>query len=127
GGTCLNVGCIPSKALLHSSELFDQANHSFVMHGIKADNVSIDVPAMIKRKTNIVTQLVTGIKGLFNKYKVTFLPGHGSFVGQADGMGQVKIADEVVSAKHVIVATGSSARHLPGIEVDQKLIMDNTG
>jgi dihydrolipoamide dehydrogenase len=127
GGTCLNVGCIPSKALLHSSELFDQANHSFVMHGIKAEGVTIDVPAMIKRKTNIVTQLVTGIKGLFKKYKVTFLPGLGSFVGQADGMWQVKIADEVVSAKHVIVATGSSARHLPGIEVDQKLIMDNAG
>lgn len=127
GGTCLNVGCIPSKALLHSSELFDQATHSFVMHGIKAEGVTIDVPSMIKRKTNIVTQLVTGIKGLFKKYKVTFLPGHGSFVGQVDGMWQVKIADEIVTTKHVIVATGSSARHLPGVEVDQKLIMDNIG
>jgi len=127
GGTCLNVGCIPSKALLHSSELFDQVNHSFVMHGIKAEGVSIDVPSMIKRKTNIVTQLVTGIKGLFKKYKVTFLPGLGSFVGQVDGLWQVKIADEVVTARHVIVATGSRARHLPGIEVDQKLIMDNSG
>ncbi|HEX5127634.1 MAG TPA: dihydrolipoyl dehydrogenase [Rhodocyclaceae bacterium] len=127
GGTCLNVGCIPSKALLHSSELFEQANHSFVMHGIKTEGVSIDVPSMIKRKDNIVTQLVTGIKSLFKKYKVTFLPGMGSFVGQSDGMWQVKVGEEVVSTKHVVIATGSRARHLPGIEVDQKLILDNDG
>lgn len=127
GGTCLNVGCIPSKALLHSSELYDQATHSFVMHGIKADNVTIDVPSMIKRKDNIVTQLVTGIKGLFKKYKVTFIPGHGSFVAQADGKWQVKIGEEVVTATHVVVATGSHARHLPGIPVDQQLVVDNIG
>lgn len=128
GGTCLNVGCIPSKALLHSSELYDQATHSFIMHGIKAEGVSIDVPSMIKRKDNIVTQLVSGIKSLFKKYKVTFIPGHGSFVGQLEGgKWQVKIGEEVVTTTHVIVATGSSARHLPGIEVDQKLILDNVG
>lgn len=127
GGTCLNVGCIPSKALLHSSELFDQASHSFVMHGIKTEGVSIDVPSMIKRKDNIVTQLVTGIKGLFRKYKVTFVPGHGSFVGQKDGKWQVKVGEEVVTTTHVVVATGSRARHLPGIPVDQKLILDNEG
>lgn len=119
GGTCLNVGCIPSKALLHSSELFDQASHTFVMHGIKMDSVSIDVPAMIQRKDNIVTQLVTGIKGLFKKYKVSFLPGHGSFVGQVDGKWQVKVGEDVVTTTHVIVATGSHARQLPGIPVDQ--------
>jgi dihydrolipoamide dehydrogenase len=127
GGTCLNVGCIPSKALLHSSELYDQASHSFVMHGIKADNVTIDVPSMIKRKDNIVTQLVTGIKSLFKKYKVTFIPGHGSFVAQVDGKWQVKIGEEVVVATHVIVATGSHARHLPGVPVDQQLVVDNIG
>ncbi|GAB2905253.1 dihydrolipoyl dehydrogenase [Uliginosibacterium flavum] len=127
GGTCLNVGCIPSKALLHSSELFDQANHSFQMHGIKMDSVSIDVPSMIKRKDNIVTQLVSGIKGLFKKYKVTFKPGHGSFVAQVDGKWQVKIGEEIVTTTHVIVATGSHARHLPGIPVDQELVLDNIG
>ncbi|MEC5397102.1 dihydrolipoyl dehydrogenase [Uliginosibacterium sp. H1] len=127
GGTCLNVGCIPSKALLHSSELYDQANHSFVMHGIKTEGVSIDVPTMIKRKDNIVTQLVTGIKGLFKKYKVTFLPGHGSFLADDNGTWRVKIGEEEVRAKHVIIATGSSPRHLPGIPVDQKLIVDNVG
>lgn len=127
GGTCLNVGCIPSKALLHSSELYHQAEHSFIMHGIKMEGVSIDVPSMVRRKDNIVNQLTQGIKGLFKKYKVTFLPGLGSFVAQADGKWQVKVGEEVVTATHVIIATGSRARHLPGIKVDQKLIVDNEG
>jgi dihydrolipoamide dehydrogenase len=127
GGTCLNVGCIPSKALLHSSELYNHANHAFIMHGIKVENVSIDVPSMIRRKDNIVTQLVTGIKGLFKKYKVTFLPGHGSFTAEVDGMWKMTVGEEEVIAKHVIVATGSRARHLPGIPVDGKLIVDNEG
>ncbi|WP_018605930.1 dihydrolipoyl dehydrogenase [Uliginosibacterium gangwonense] len=127
GGTCLNVGCIPSKALLHSSELYHQAEHSFIMHGIKMEGVSIDVPSMVRRKDNIVNQLTQGIKGLFKKYKVTFLPGLGSFVAQADGKWQVKVGEEVVTTTHVIIATGSRARHLPGIKVDQKLIVDNEG
>ncbi|WP_341679123.1 dihydrolipoyl dehydrogenase [Niveibacterium sp. SC-1] len=127
GGTCLNVGCVPSKALLHSSELFDSANHSFIMHGIKAEGVAIDVPTMIRRKDNIVTQLVTGIKGLFKKYKVSFLPGHGSFVADVNGAWKMKVGEEEVIAKHVIIATGSKARHLPGIPVDNKLIVDNEG
>lgn len=127
GGTCLNVGCIPSKALLYSSELYDHATHAFVMHGIKVEGVSIDVPSMIRRKDNIVTQLTSGIKGLFKKYKVTFLPGHGSFVAEADGLWKMKVGSEDVVAKHVIVATGSRARHLPGIPVDNVNIVDNEG
>jgi len=127
GGTCLNVGCIPSKALLYSSELYDHATHAFVMHGIKVEGVSIDVPSMIRRKDNIVTQLTSGIKGLFKKYKVTFLPGHGSFVAEADGLWKMKVGNEDVVAKHVIVATGSRARHLPGIPVDNVNIVDNEG
>ena len=82
---------------------------------------------MIERKNTIVKQLTTGIKGLFKKNKVTFLAGHGSFVGQADGGWQVKVGEEVVEAKQVIVATGSTARHLPGIPVDNKLVCDNIG
>ena len=74
GGTCLNVGCIPSKALLQSSELYDQAGHSFVMHGIGLDSLKIDIGTMIRRKDNIVTQLTAGIRGLFKKNKVTLLP-----------------------------------------------------
>ena len=127
GGTCLNVGCIPSKALLHTSHLFEEAGHSFAEQGISVGTPTIDVPKMIARKAKIVEQLTAGIKGLFKKNKVTFLAGHGSFVGQVDGGWQVKVGEEVVTAKQVIVATGSSARHLPGITVDNKLVCDNIG
>jgi dihydrolipoamide dehydrogenase len=127
GGTCLNVGCIPSKALLQSSELFEQASHSFVMHGISAEAVKIDVRTMVKRKENIVTQLTGGIKGLFKKNKVTLLPGHGKFTGGGEDGWEIDVAGEVVQAKHVIVATGSRPRHLDGIPVDNKLICDNAG
>jgi dihydrolipoamide dehydrogenase len=131
GGTCLNVGCIPSKALLRSSELYDEANHAFVMHGITAQNVTMDVGTMVRRKDNIVTQLTAGIRGLFKKNKVTLLPGLGSFAGRENELWQVQVAgksgNEIVAAKHVIVATGSSPRHLDGIPVDNKVICDNVG
>lgn len=127
GGTCLNVGCIPSKALLHSSELYHQASHSFIMHGIKAEGISIDAATMVRRKDNIVTQLTQGIKSLFRKYKVNFLAGKGSLLADENGRWRVQIGSEIVSAKHVVIATGSRARHLPGIEVDQQLIVDNEG
>ncbi|CAB1369304.1 dihydrolipoyl dehydrogenase [Denitratisoma oestradiolicum] len=131
GGTCLNVGCVPSKALLQSSELFDQANHSFVMHGISTEGVKMDVATMVRRKDNIVGQLTQGIKGLFKKNKVTLLSGHGRFVGQENDLWQIEVAgkdgSEIVEAKHVIVATGSKPRHLDGIPVDNKIICDNAG
>jgi dihydrolipoamide dehydrogenase len=131
GGTCLNVGCIPSKALLRSSELYHEANHAFVMHGISAENVRMDVGTMIRRKDNIVAQLSQGIKGLFKKNKVTLLAGRGSFAGRENERWQVNVAgkdgSEVVEAKHVIVATGSSPRHLDGIPVDNETICDNVG
>ena len=127
GGTCLNVGCIPSKALLQSSELYEQASHSFVMHGISTTGVKMDVATMIKRKDNIVGQLTSGIKGLFKKNKVTLLPGHGKFVGQENERWVIDVNGERVEATHVIVATGSKARHLPGIPVDNKIICDNVG
>jgi dihydrolipoamide dehydrogenase len=127
GGTCLNVGCIPSKALLQSSEHFDNARHGFVMHGISTGEVAIDVKTMVKRKDNIVTQLTGGIKGLFKKNKVTLLSGHGKFTGGGEDGWEVDVAGEAVVAKHVIVATGSRPRHLDGIPVDNKLICDNAG
>lgn len=127
GGTCLNVGCIPSKALLQSSEYYDMASHHFLMHGIKVDGVNMDVPSMVRRKENIVTQLTSGIRGLFKKNKVTALNGHGSFVGKEGELYKVKVGAEEVLAKHVIVATGSKPRHLPGIPVDNKVICDNEG
>lgn len=127
GGTCLNVGCIPSKALLRSSELYDEALHGFQMHGITAQGVKIDVGTMVQRKDNIVTQLTSGIKGLFKKYKVTLLSGHGKFVGREGDRWVVDVSGEKVEATHVIIATGSKARHLPGIPVDNKIICDNAG
>lgn len=127
GGTCLNVGCIPSKALLHTSHLFEEATHGFAAQGISVGTPTIDVKTMVGRKNTIVNQLTGGIKGLFKKNKVTLLSGHGSFVAHTEGGWQVKVGDEIVDAKQVIIATGSSARHLPGITVDNQLICDNVG
>jgi dihydrolipoamide dehydrogenase len=127
GGTCLNVGCIPSKALLHTSHLFEEAGHSFAAQGISVGTPKIDVGTMVGRKNGIVTQLTSGIKGLFKKNKVTLLNGHGSFVAQSAGGWQIMVGAEVVEAKQVIVATGSKARHLPGIAVDNKIVCDNAG
>ncbi len=131
GGTCLNVGCIPSKALLRSSELFDEAGHAFVMHGISVADVKMDVGTMVRRKDNIVTQLTGGIKSLFKKNKVALLAGRGSFAGRENEMWQVlvegKDGKQVVSARHVIVATGSRPRHLDGVPVDNRIVCDNVG
>ncbi len=127
GGTCLNVGCIPSKALLHTSHLFEEAGHSFEAQGIKVGKATIDVPVMKARKDGVVNQLTSGIKMLLKKNKVTFLAGHGSFVGKEGDFWKVKVGAEEVLAKQVIVATGSKARHLPNLPVDQKIVMDNEG
>ncbi len=127
GGTCLNVGCIPSKALLHTSHLFEEAGHAFASQGIKVSAPEIDVPTMIGRKAKVVDQLTSGIKGLFKKNKVTLLNGHGSFVAKTAAGWQVKVGEEVVEAKQVIVATGSKARHLPNVPVDNVLVCDNIG
>jgi dihydrolipoamide dehydrogenase len=127
GGTCLNVGCIPSKALLHTSHLFEEANHTFEAQGIKVGKATIDVPTMKGRKDGVVNQLTSGIKMLLKKNKVTFLPGHGSFVAKEGEFWKVKVGAEEVLAKQVIVATGSKARHLPNLPVDQKIVMDNEG
>ncbi len=127
GGTCLNVGCIPSKALLHTSHLFEEAGHGFAAQGISVGTLKIDIPTMIGRKNTIVNQLTSGIKGLFKKNKVTLLNGLGSFVAHGEGGWQIKVGEELVEAKQVIIATGSRARHLPGIEVDNTIVCDNAG
>ncbi|WP_269629637.1 dihydrolipoyl dehydrogenase [Pelomonas sp. BJYL3] len=130
GGTCTNVGCIPSKALLQSSEHFEHANHHFAEHGITADNVQIDVAKMIGRKATVVKQNNDGILYLFKKNKVSFFHGRGSFVAAKDGGYEIKVAgaaEETLSAKHVIIATGSNARQLPGAEFDEELILSNDG
>ena len=127
GGTCLNVGCIPSKALLHTSHLFEEAGHGFAAQGISVGTPTIDVGTMVGRKNAIVNQLTSGIKGLFKKNKVTLINGLGSFVAQSAGGWQVKVGEEIVEAKQVIIATGSKPRHLPGVLVDNVVICDNVG
>ncbi|SNX28677.1 dihydrolipoamide dehydrogenase [Polynucleobacter meluiroseus] len=130
GGTCLNVGCIPSKALLASSEEFEKISHHAADHGIKVGSVSLDSKKMIGRKDDIVTKMTGGIQYLFRKNKITLLKGHASFVGKTAEGYQVKIDgkdQEIVTATNVIIATGSKARHLPGVVVDNVLVCDNEG
>ncbi|MBL8520783.1 MAG: dihydrolipoyl dehydrogenase [Betaproteobacteria bacterium] len=130
GGTCLNVGCIPSKALLQSSEHVEQVEHKFADHGITAAGVKVDLGKMQARKDGIVGKMTKGIEYLFKKNKVTWLKGFGKFV-QAGETYTIEVAGaegkETVTAKHVIVATGSKARHLPGITVDNVNVCDNEG
>ncbi|WP_374436562.1 dihydrolipoyl dehydrogenase [Inhella sp.] len=127
GGTCTNVGCIPSKALLQSSEHYEHLNHHFAEHGITADNVQIDVAKMLARKDLVVKQNNDGILYLFKKNKVTFFHGRGSFVGAKEGGYEIKAGEEVIQAKQVIVATGSNARALPGAPFDEEFILSNDG
>jgi len=127
GGTCTNVGCIPSKALLQSSEHFEHAKLHFTDHGISTGEVSMDVAKMLGRKDSVVKQNNDGILYLFKKNKVTFFHGRGSFVAAKDGSYEIKAGEEVISAKHVIVATGSNARQLPGAPFDEETILSNDG
>jgi dihydrolipoamide dehydrogenase len=130
GGTCTNVGCIPSKALLQSSEHFEHAGHAFAEHGINVSGLELNLPQMLKRKDVIVKQNNDGILFLFKKNKVSFFHGRGSFAGKADGGYTINVTGpttDTLTAKNVVVATGSNARQLPGAEFDEKLILSNTG
>ena len=130
GGTCTNVGCIPSKALLQSSEHYEHAGHAFADHGINVQGLGLDVAKMLGRKNTIVKQNNDGILFLFKKNKVTFFHGHGSFV-KSDAAGyEIKVAgktEETITGKHIIVATGSNARALPGAAFDETTILSNDG
>ena len=131
GGTCTNVGCIPSKALLQSSENFEHAGKHFADHGIGLSNLSIDVAKMVARKDAVVKQNNEGIQYLFKKNKVAFFHGRGSFAKAAgDGGWEVQVTGaetQTIAGKHVIVATGSSARALPGAAFDEENILSNDG
>lgn len=127
GGTCLNVGCIPSKALLDSSEHFHNAKHNFETHGINLSNLTADIKQMIQRKRDVVTQTCNGIKFLMDKNNITVYNGWGSFVSKT----QVKITSndgksEEIEAKNVIIATGSKPNFFPGMEPDKKRIITST-
>ena len=130
GGTCLNVGCIPSKALLESSEDYERVQHKFAEHGIKVGAVSFDLATMLARKDKIVDNFTTGISTLFRKNKVASMYGRGRFVGVGENY-RIEVRDgdkaAVIEAKNVIIATGSAARQLPGAPVDNDRIVDNVG
>jgi len=131
GGTCLNVGCIPSKALLASSEEFENAAHHLGDHGIEVSGVQLDIAKMLARKDGIVERMTKGIEFLFRKNKITWLKGHGKFTGRSDGGYHIEVSGEgeteTVTGKNVIIATGSKARHLPFALVDNRIVADNEG
>jgi dihydrolipoamide dehydrogenase len=131
GGTCTNVGCIPSKALLQSSEHFEHAAHGFAAHGIDVKGLAIDVPRMIARKEQVVRQNNDGILFLFKKNKVAFYHGRGAFAGGSAKSGWLVAvsgdAPAELTAPHVIVATGSKPRPLPGVAFDHERVLDNAG
>ena len=130
GGTCTNIGCIPSKALLQSSEYYEHAGHQFKSHGIEVQGLALDLAKMLARKDGVVKQNNDGILYLFKKNKIVFLHGRGSFVGTTDAGYEIAVAGtaaETLVAKHVIVATGSNARALPGAPFDEKQILSNDG
>jgi dihydrolipoamide dehydrogenase len=128
GGTCLNVGCIPSKALLDSSYKFHEAHEGFKVHGIDAKDVTIDVPAMVGRKDQIVRNLTGGVAGLFKANGVTLLEGHGKLLSnkRVEVTGKDGNA-EIVEAEHIILASGSRPVDIPPAPVDQNVIVDSTG
>ena len=128
GGTCLNVGCIPSKALLESSENFEKISHDFDAHGISVKEVKIDVLKMLARKDKIVSDFTSGISSLFKKNKVTAVQGRASLLGREGDAWRVAVAGgEELRAKHIIIATGSTPRILPTAPLDGVQIVDNGG
>jgi dihydrolipoamide dehydrogenase len=123
GGTCLNIGCIPSKALLHSSEVFEEAARHFAEHGIGVGQVSLDLARMQARKAEVVSANVKGVEFLFRKNKVTWLKGEGRITAP----GAVEVAGTAYAAKHIVIATGSESTPLKGVDVDEKRIVTSTG
>ena len=123
GGTCLNVGCIPSKALLQSSEEFDHTSHALADHGVLVDGVRLDLARMQARKGEVVSANVKGVEFLFRKNKVTWLQG----TGRIAAPGTVEVDGTSYDAKHIVIATGSESMPLPGVAVDEKQIVTSTG
>jgi dihydrolipoamide dehydrogenase len=127
GGTCLNVGCIPSKAMLHASELYETAGKDFAGLGIEVTGLKLNLEAMLKQKADAVNGLTAGVAFIMKKNKVTVLRG----AGRIDGPGRVVVAgpggDQVLEAKHIVIATGSEPTPLPGVEIDEERVVSSTG
>ncbi|MGK7870712.1 dihydrolipoyl dehydrogenase [Falsiroseomonas sp. E2-1-a20] len=123
GGTCLNVGCIPSKALLHSSEHYEETKHKLADHGVIVEGVKIDLARMLARKGEVVSANVKGVEFLFKKNKVTWLKGEATIPAP----GKVTVAGTTYETKNIVIATGSESIPLPGVEVDEKQVVTSTG
>src|SRR5262252_7407552 len=130
GGTCTNIGCIPSKALLQSSENYEHARQHFAAHGIQIGSLTLDLARMLGRKDTVVKQNNDGILYLFKKNKVSFFHGRGSFAAAGEQGYEIKVSgasEETLVGKHIIVATGSTPRALPGAPFDEELVLSNDG
>jgi dihydrolipoamide dehydrogenase len=123
GGTCLNVGCIPSKALLQTSERYHEADHSYKKMGISIEGLQLDLKKMMAFKNQVVTANVKGVEYLFKKNKIDRITGHGVIVSP----NSIQVDDQIYKAKNIIIATGSEVMSLPGIDVDEKSIVSSTG
>jgi dihydrolipoamide dehydrogenase len=123
GGTCLNVGCIPSKALLTASHHYHAAGHEMAAFGVKLGKVELDLAGMMSHKDKVVADNTKGIEFLFKKNKVTYIIG----AGRITAPGQVTVGDRTIAAKHIVIATGSDVTPLPGVEIDEEVIVSSTG
>jgi len=123
GGTCLNVGCIPSKAMLQASEKYEEARNNLDKFGVKIGDLTLDLEALLAHKDGVVADNVKGVEFLFKKNKVAWLKGRGAITAK----GEVTVAGTAYKAKHTIIATGSDSMPLPGVEVDEKRIVSSTG
>lgn len=123
GGTCLNVGCIPSKALLHASERYEEARDHLGKFGVMIGDISLDLKGMLAHKDGVVADNVKGVEFLFKKNKITWLKGRGTITGK----GEVTVGDAAYKAKNIVIATGSDSMPLPGVDVDEKRIVSSTG
>ncbi|MGE5539557.1 MAG: dihydrolipoyl dehydrogenase [Gemmatimonas sp.] len=127
GGTCLNVGCIPSKALLHSSYLYEHTKAGLGSQGIKVGGVELDLATMLVRKDKVVTELTRGIEFLFKKHKITWLKGWGRIAGAGKVEVKADGKSETYGAKNIIIATGSESTRIPGLDIDEQKIVTSTG
>ncbi len=123
GGTCLNVGCIPSKALLHSSELYWALEHEYELHGIKVSHATVDFKKIMERKEEVISGFNQGIEGLFKKNKIDWIQGHGKLVSST----KIDVGGKSIEAKNIILATGSEPIQLPFLPFDEKKVVSSTG
>ena len=127
GGTCLNVGCIPSKALLVSSEKYSEAQHGLAQHGVKVSGVSLDLPALMAHKDKVVKDNTAGVEYLFRKNKIDWIKGKGRIAKAGEVIVKTGTAEQSYATKNILIATGSESTPLPGVDVDEKRIVTSTG